>query len=337
MTRPVRFHAIGGPDTLHIDDVAVPTPGPGEVRIRTRALALNRADVMFRTGTHFFTPLLPQGQGLEAAGRIESVGPGVTGLAVGDAVSVVPAFPLPDYALHGELVIAPARAVVQHPQRLSWEEAAALWMAYATAYGGIVDIAGLRAGETIVIPAATSSVGLAAIQIANLIGATPIALSRTPEKAHLLMRHGAAHTITTGVENLVERLDTITHGAGFDVLFDPVGGPLFGELATAAAPHGRVIIYGTLSGEPTPLPVLTMLQKRLTIRGYDVVEVIGDHTRLAETVAFINRGVQSGALTPTIAATFKFADIADAYRYLEDHDHAGKVVVTMPHEESGTS
>ncbi|MFF1255028.1 zinc-dependent alcohol dehydrogenase family protein [Pseudarthrobacter sp. NPDC058329] len=300
------------------------------MRIRTYALALNRADVMFRTGIHFFKPRLPQGQGLKAAGRIESLGPEVTGLAIGDAVSVIPAFPVPDYPLHGELVLAPARAVVKHPERLSFSEAAALWMAYSTAYGGLIDIAGLRAGETVVIPAASSSVGLAAIQIANLVGATPIALSRTRDKTDLLTRHGAANVITTGTEDVTERLEAITQGAGYDVLFDPVGGPLFGELASAAALYGRVILYGALSSELTPLPALTMLQKRLTIRGYDVVEVIGDDTRLAKAVVFINIGVQTGALTPTVAATMEFADIADAYRFLENHDHAGKVVINVP-------
>lgn len=119
MSTMVRFHEIGGPETLRLDEVDPPQPGSGEVQIRTHALALNRADVMFRTGNHFYTPDFPQAQGLEASGTIESVGPGITGLAVRDVVSVVPAFGVPDYALHGELVLAPARAVVKHPGRLS--------------------------------------------------------------------------------------------------------------------------------------------------------------------------------------------------------------------------
>lgn len=119
MSAMVRFHEIGGPETLRLDEVDPPQPGSGEVQIRTHALALNRADVMFRTGNHFYTPDFPQAQGLEASGTIESVGPGITGLAVRDVVSVVPAFGVPDYALHGELVLAPARAVVKHPGRLS--------------------------------------------------------------------------------------------------------------------------------------------------------------------------------------------------------------------------
>ncbi|SDU99431.1 NADPH:quinone reductase [Microlunatus sagamiharensis] len=330
MPLAVRFRALGGPDVLSVDEVDTPEPGPGEVRIRTRALALNRADVMFRTGTHFFEPRFPQATGLEAAGTVDAVGPDVAGLAVGDRVSVVPAFAVPDYPLHGELVLAPARAVVKHPDRLSWEEAAALWMAYATAYGGLVDIAGLRAGDVVVVSAASSSVGLAALQIAAMIGATPIALSRTSDKRDELLAAGASAVIATGEEDLRGRLADITGGAGVDVVFDPVGGPLLSEVAEAAAEYATIVIYGALSDSPTTLPVLALLQHRLTLRGYDVVEVVGDDTRLARAVAFINHGITTGALRPTVDRTFALSAIADAYTYLESNAQVGKVVITMP-------
>jgi NADPH:quinone reductase-like Zn-dependent oxidoreductase len=331
MSTQVRFHETGGPEVLRLDDVEMHEPGLGEVRIRARALALNQADVMFRTGQHFFQPEFPQGLGLEAAGMVDAVGPGVTNLTVGDVVSVVPAFPVSDYALHGELVTAPARAVVKHPERLSWEEAAALWMAYSTAYGALIDIAGLTAGEWVVIPAASSSVGLAAIQIANLVGATPIALSRTTDKANFLLAAGAAHVIATGEADVSAKLNDITNGNGVNVIFDPVGGPLLEQLAAAAAQYARIIIYGALSDDPTPLPVLTMLQKRFTIRGYDMVEVVGDDTRLAKTIAFIIDGVEKGALTPIIDRVFPLPEIVDAYRYLETGAHTGKVVISVSH------
>ncbi|ALE06198.1 hypothetical protein AL755_13210 [Arthrobacter sp. ERGS1:01] len=329
MNRVIRFHHTGGPEVLTIDNVEVPQAGPGEVRIKPRALGLNQADVMFRTGNHFFVPKFPQGQGLEAAGLIESVGQGVTGLAVGDAVSVAPAFPVPDYNLHGELVIAPARAVVKHPAELSWEGAAALWMAYSTAYGGLIDVAGLRAGDVVVIPAASSSVGLAAIQIANMVGARPVALSRTSAKRDLLLQAGAADVIATEEEEVTERLQEVAP-EGVNVIFDPVGGALLGALAASTAQYATIVIYGALSGEPTELPVLSLLQKRLTIRGFDMVEVVGDDDRLAKAVAFINDGIASGALNPTVDRTFPFDQISDAYAYLEKGSHTGKVVVTVP-------
>src|SRR5207247_1365945 len=138
-----------GPEVLRIDDVAVPLPQENEVRIQTRALGLNRADVKFRTGIYGLLPDFPQTLGYEASGTVESVGPGVVGLEVGDRVSVIPSFAMSEYSLHGELVVAPSRAVVKHPEHLTWEEAAAVWMPFVTAYGGLIDLAGLGRGDVV--------------------------------------------------------------------------------------------------------------------------------------------------------------------------------------------
>ncbi len=183
MPRAVRFHQTGGPEVLKIDTVEIPPPGPGEVRIAVKALGLNRAESMFRRGQYLEDPILPARLGYEAAGTIESVGPNVSGFRPGDAVSTVPSFSQNKYGVYGDLVNVPAAAVVKHPSNLSWSEAAAIWMQYLTAYGAIIDIAKLAAGDTLLIPAASSSVGVAAIQIANLVGATPLALTRTSASA----------------------------------------------------------------------------------------------------------------------------------------------------------
>ena len=179
MSRIVRFHEIGGPEVLKVEDVEVPAPKQGEVQIRAKALGLNRAEVMFRTGQYVTTPQFPAINGYEAAGVIEAVGPGVEGLAIGDKVSVLPCFMLGDYGLHGELVNAPAFGVVKHPENLSWEEAAATWMMFVTAYGALVDIAKMQQGDVVLIRAASSSVGLAAIQIVNMLGGVSVALGTT--------------------------------------------------------------------------------------------------------------------------------------------------------------
>ncbi|MFC8303311.1 zinc-dependent alcohol dehydrogenase family protein [Specibacter sp. NPDC057265] len=330
MPKIVRFHALGGPEVLKLDEVDVPLPGTGEVRIRTRALGLNRAEVMFRTGNYVVDPVFPQALGYEASGTVEAVGSDVAALAVGDAVSVVPAFAMTDYALHGELVLAPAHAVVRHPQQLTWEEAAGVWMPFITAYGGLVDLAGLIPGDTVVIPAASSSVGLAAIQIANMIGAKPVALTRTGSKRRQLIDAGAAAVIDTEEEHVVERLRDITGGAGVQVIFDPVAGPLLPSLIDAAATGATVIIYGALSTDATALPVLAVLGKHITIRGYELFEVTTDPERLRPAVAFVRDGLESGALKPTLDKIFEMAHIADAYRYLETNGQVGKVVVTVP-------
>ena len=203
MARIVRFHQIGGPEVLKIEKLDVRPPGPGEVRIAVKALGLNRAESMFRSGQYLEEPKLPARLGYEAAGTIEAIGDGVKGFKVGDAVSTIPAFSQNQYGVYGDTAIVPAAAVAKHPASLSWTEAAAIWMQYATAYGALIEIANLKAGDTLLIPAASSSVGIAAIQIANLVGATPIALTRSSSKRQPLLELGAAHVIATEEQDLV--------------------------------------------------------------------------------------------------------------------------------------
>src|SRR5579863_5627502 len=179
MARIVRFHQHGGPEVLRIEDVDVPGPGPGEVQIRVKALGLNRAEALMRAGAYIETPELPSGLGLEAAGVVERVGEGVDGCAPGDAVSVIPPMSMARWPAYGELVTFPAGLIVRRPPSLSWEAAAAVWMSYLTAYGALIDIARLGREDFVVVTAASSSVGLAAIQIAKCVGATPIAVTRT--------------------------------------------------------------------------------------------------------------------------------------------------------------
>jgi NADPH:quinone reductase-like Zn-dependent oxidoreductase len=271
MARVVRFHEIGGPEVLKIEDVEVPPPGKAEVQIRVHALGLNRAESMFRSGQYISDPKFPAKNGYEAAGTVAAIGDGVTGFKIGDAVSVVPGFDLNDYGFYGELANAPASLVAHHPSSLSWVEAAAIWMQYTTAYGALIDIAGLKAGDAVVIPAASSSVGLAAIQIANKVGATPIALTRGQSKRQALIEAGAAHVIATEDQDLVKEILKITGGKGARIVFDPVGGPTIARLVKAMANFGIFFIYGALSTEPSPLPLFDLLIKDLTIRGYKLI------------------------------------------------------------------
>ncbi len=184
------------------------------MQIRIHALGLNRAESMFRSGQYLEQPKLPARLGYEAAGTVAALGPGVTGFQVGDTVSTIPSFSLNDYGLYGELANAPVHAVTHHPASLSWVDAAAVWMQYVTAYGALIDIGRLSKDETVVIPAASSSVGLAAIQIANKVGAVPIALSRGSSKRQALLDAGAAHVVATGEQDLVKEIHRLTGGKG---------------------------------------------------------------------------------------------------------------------------
>lgn len=329
MSRIVRFHQTGSPDVLRLEEVPDPQPGPGEVLIRTRALGLNRAESMFRLGQYGVDPVLPSGIGYEAAGLVEALGEGVEGFAVGEAVSVVPAFSMVDYGMHGELVLAPAYAVVAHPEQLSFEEAAAVWMMFVTAYGGLVEAAGLHAGDTVLIPAASSSVGLAAIQVAHAVGARAVALTRTSAKRQQLLDAGADAVVATAEEDVARRVRELTGGAGARVVFDPVGGPALEGLVEAAADGGVIVLYGQLDRRTAPLDVGAVLFRSLTIRGYLLFETTGDPGRRAAAVEFIREGLAKGTLTPVIDRTFPFEQIAEAHRYLEGGGQVGKIVLTV--------
>jgi NADPH:quinone reductase-like Zn-dependent oxidoreductase len=329
MARVVRFHQVGGPEVLRVEEVEVPPPGNGEVQIRIKALGLTRAESMFRRGQYLEEPRLPARLGYEAAGTVAAVGSGVQGFKVGDAVSTIPSFSLNDYGLYGDLANAPAHAVTHHPASLSWAEAAAVWMQYLTAYGALIDIGNLTRGDTILIPAASSSVGLAAVQIANRVEAVPVALTRGKSKRQALLDAGAAHVIATDEQDLVKEGLGITGGKGARVVFDPVGGPAFAKLVQATARLGILFLYGALSPEPTPLHALDVMGKWATIRGYVLAEITSDPGRLERARKFVNDGLAEGSLKPLVAKTFPLDQIVEAHRYLESNQQIGKIVVTV--------
>lgn len=329
MSRVVRFHQTGSAEVLQIGDEQVAAPGKNEVQIQVQAIGVNRADVMFRNGQYLEEPQLPARLGYEAAGLITLIGEGVSEFKVGDVVSTVPAFSQNQYGVYGELVNVPASAVVKHPAHLSMLEAAATWMQYLTAYGALVEFADTQAGEFVLISAASSSVSVAAIQTANMLGATPIALTRYSNKREVLLQAGAMHVIATEEQDLVLEVNRITHNQGARVVFDPVGGPSIIKLAKATAQSGIIFQYGALSSEPTPLPLFPLLERQLTIRGYTLFEISTIPQRLARAKEFILKGLNAGQLKPTVAKIFPLENVVEAHQYMESNQQIGKIVLTV--------
>ncbi|SEC96412.1 zinc-dependent alcohol dehydrogenase family protein [Bradyrhizobium erythrophlei] len=327
MSRSVRFHEFGGPEVLRIENVVVPDPGPSEVRLRIKAFGLNRSEVLTRSGKSVTKPALPARLGLEAAGVIEALGSNADGFAIGDRVAVIPGELGRGY--YGELALAPTRTLVKMAATQSWQDAAATWMAFGTAWTGLIDIAHLSAEQTILITAASSSTGLAAIQIARKVGATAVALTRTSAKAAALLESGAAHVIATEEQDVVAEVARLTGGKGANAVFDAVGGPTFEKLTEAAAIGGMLIVYGRLSPEATQLPIAQILWKDLTVRGFGLPTTIARDDKLAALKQFMGEGLASGALRPIIARTFPFDEIVAAHRYIETGSQFGKVVVTV--------
>jgi NADPH:quinone reductase-like Zn-dependent oxidoreductase len=167
MPRIVRFHEVGQADVLKLEELPLVEPQEGELRIKVEAIGLNRAEVMFRNGQYLESPELPSKLGYEAAGIVDAVGPGVEGFQIGDRVSSIPAFSMSQYGVYGEAAILPVSAVAHYPDNLSAAEGAAIWMQYLTAYGALIHYGKMKKDDVVLVTAASSSVGLAAIQLAK--------------------------------------------------------------------------------------------------------------------------------------------------------------------------
>ena len=313
---------------MRIEELEVPAPGAGEVRLRVEAIGLNRSEAMFRKGAYPQRPTLPTLMGYEGVGTILALGSGVQGFKEGDRVCVVPMYRLGEYGMYAEETIVPARCLLHAPPGLSSVEAASIWMQYFTAMA-IIEIGKATVGDYVLIPAASSSVGLAAIQLANWAGATPIAATRRSDKAAALKAQGAAHVVATEEQDLVAEVMRITQGKGARLVFDPVGGPFVEKLANAMADEGILFRYGGLSGEDTVVPHWPASLKGLSIRGWVASAIWNRPDRYARAQALVLKGLADGRLKPVIAKTFPLARIVDAHRYLESNQQLGKIVVTV--------
>ena len=206
----VRFHKAGGPEVLQVEELPMPEPAAGEVRLRVKAIGLNRAEVMFRNNQYLYQPSFPSKLGYEASGVVEAVGPGVDPNLIGKTMSSVPAFAANAYGVYGEVAILPVGALAAYPSKLSYAEGTSIWMQYITAYGALVHHGHLTEGDYVLITAASSSVGIAAIEIAKAEGAVSIATTRTSKKKAELLSVGADHVVVTEEEDLVTRVKEIT-------------------------------------------------------------------------------------------------------------------------------
>jgi NADPH:quinone reductase-like Zn-dependent oxidoreductase len=329
----VRFHKIGPPEVLQLDDVPLPEPGYGEVRLRVKAIGLNRSEIHFRQGRYRFSPKLPSKIGYEASGIVDAIGSGVQPSIVGKTFSTVPSFPADGFGVYGEIAIVPATAIAEYPAHLSYEEGAAIWMQYLTAYGALVREAGLQRQDFVVITAASSSVGIAAIEITKQQGAIAIATTRTRAKTAQLLAIGADHVIVTNEEDLVDRVKDITAGGGARVIFDPIGGNGLTALAEAAAPSALILEYGIMADEPTPYPLSLALKKHLTIKAYTLFERVANPDQFpAEFAAakkYVFDHISTRGLRPIISRTFPLCEVVDAHRFMESNAQVGKIVLTV--------
>ena len=337
INKVVRFHEFGPAEVLRVESGEVQEPGPGEVRIRVAAIGVNFEETLWRRNQYFESPVLPAGLGYDASGTIDKLGPGVTGFAVGDKVATFPAHSQGDYPAYGEWAIMPAMSVAHYPAKLSDVEAASYWTAYLTGYFALIEIAKLASGQTVLITAASSSTGLAAIEIAKSVGARVIATTRTSQKVEALRNTGADIVVATEEEDLVARVLAETGSKGVDVAYDAVGGKQLPVLGRLIKPRGHLFPYGVRRDEDLPAPLYDLWIKSIEFHLYMMFNFTGseslDLTRnepaVKRVILFINDGIERGMFRPRVDRTFKLDDVVAAHRYMEAGNQIGKIVITV--------
>ena len=327
MPKAIRFNQLGGPEVLHLEDISKRQPDAGEALLKVDAVGLNRAESMYYHGSYMEKTSLPSGLGYEAVGTVTAVGPEVDPSLVGKRFGTIPGYSMNQYPVLAEEAVVPVNVLASLPESLSATEGAAVWMQYCTAYGALVPFGKVSSGDFVIITAASSSVGLAAIQIVKVQGGISIATTRTSAKKDQLLALGADHVIATEEEDLVARVKQITAGKGARIVFDPVGGDYINTLAQATANSGTIFLYGMLSGKPTPFP-LTAFARSIGMFGYSFIE-LRDTPEWETMKRYIYDHLVEGSFKPKIARTFSLDQTVEAYKYLESNEQIGKVVITL--------
>jgi NADPH:quinone reductase-like Zn-dependent oxidoreductase len=339
--KAARFHEYGGPEVMRYDDAPDPAPGPGEVLIRMRACALNHVDIDIRDGTSRLAIDLPHTLGFELAGEIVGLGDDVDNWSEGDRVAPLSQlhcgkcrwcaknqhqhceqltmFGIQIPGGYAELVVAPAWALIAVPDHVPFEHAASVQAVFGTGWHALTKRAHITEGDWVLINAAASGVGTAAIQIARLLGGRVIASASSEEKLARARELGAEATVNYATEDLTDRVREITGGYGVAVVYESVGGELLEKSIAAMDTFGQLVLVGCHAGEVVPVDFIEMFRHEWTLLG-------AARANEAEFRHMMTL-VADGRLTPVIADTFPLSQTADAHRFMESRKHHGKIVL----------
>jgi NADPH2:quinone reductase len=320
--KAIVFAETGGPEVLKLGEVPKPEVRPGMVLIKVHAIGVNFADTRFRQGLYVLKPKLPDTPGMEAAGVIEAVGEGVTGLAVGQRVA---AFTVKAYA---EYCQAPAPMVIPLPDGVSFTDGAAFPIQVMTAYHMLHTVDSTGPGKTVLVHSAAGGVGLVAVQLAKVAGARVLGTVSSDAKIPLVKEHGADAVINYTTQKFADEVLKLTDGAGVDLILDAVGKPTFEEGLRCLANLGHLILYGRAGGPTDPLNVATLSAKSLKVSGFMVPTITRNFPeKTRESAARCFALMREGKLKLHIGKTFPLAQAADAHRYLESRQSTGKLVL----------
>lgn len=327
--RAVVITRFGGPEVLEVRDVPTPVPRAGEVLVRVHATALNRADLLQRQGKYPAPPDSPRDiPGMEFAGEVVGLGPNASRWTIGSRV-----FGIVGGGAYAQFLTAHEDAVAEIPAGLAWTDAAAIPEAFITAHDALVTQAGMRAGESVLIHAVASGVGLAAVQLARAWGAVPFGTTRSVDKLTRATALGLAGglVLTKDLAPLQDAVAGWTNGKGIDLTLELVGGAYLVASVNVAAPRGRIMLVGTMGGPTAELPLGLVLRKRLTIRGTvlrsrSLAEKVDATTRFAREVVPL---FASGQVHAVVDRIMPLERVADAHRAVESNSTVGKVVLDV--------
>jgi NADPH:quinone reductase len=319
--KAIRVHVPGGPDVLKLEDVPEPTPEPGKANVKLEAAGVNYIDIYFRTG--LYKAPMPLTPGLEGAGTVMAVGPGVSDIKVGDRVCYtgVP-------GSYAQMNSVPADRLVKIPDGLSFRDGAAAMLQGMTAHYLAVSTFPLKKGDSCLVHAAAGGVGLLLCQIASMRGATVIGTVSTPEKAALAREAGADSTILYTQQDFAAEVKRVTNGRGVDVVYDSVGSTTFEKGFDCLRPRGMMVLYGQSSGPVPPFDLQVLNTKgSLFITRPSLNAYVMTRDELLERAGDVLGWIKDGALKLRIEHVFPLAQAADAHRALEGRKTTGKVLL----------
>jgi NADPH2:quinone reductase len=312
---------------MAIRELPRPVPGPGQILLEVHAIGVNYPDLMVIAGTYQILPPVPFSPGKEAAGVVREIGPGVTRFRPGDRVSVQV-----ENGSYRELLVVPEALCYHMPPSVDFVTAAAMGIAYQTAYFGLVELAHLKAGETVLVTGAAGGVGIAAVQLAEALGGLALAGVGQASKSGFVRQNGARAVIDLAAADLREsvrqQVHAATGGHGADIVFDPVGGDVFEASLRALAWSGRIVVVGFTSGKFPSIKANYLLIKNISAIGLHWSDYRErEPERVARVHATLNALLVAGKIKPPVMATYPFERFADALAVIAERRALGKVVL----------
>lgn len=320
--KAILAHQFGGPDVLRYEDLADPTPGPGQVRVRLHAVGVNPFDTYMLSGTYAITPPLPYSPGADGAGVVEAVGAGVTAVQPGDRVYTGGTAESLAYGAYRQIVLCTEAQVHALPARVSFTEGAAVNVPCLTAHVAL-ERAAPHAGEVVLVHGASGSVGLAAVQMARAAGLTVIGSAGTPDGLELVTAEGAHHAVDHRDPAHVERVLSLTNGRGPDVILEMLANVNLDHDLTMIARRGRIVVIGNrgrIEIDPRKIMAKHSVVTGLALWGLTADEITRGHDAIGAALA-------SGALNPVVGAELPLADAAEAHRRVMAPGAKGKIVL----------